>query len=51
MKIVKELSVTQYANKLGLTRQAILSQINNNRLPKNVVAKKVGNSWIINLAA
>ena len=42
-----ELSVTQYAKQLGLTRQAVLSQINQNRLQSNITAKKVGSTWIL----
>lgn len=44
---MNELSVTEYAKQLGLTRQAVLSQINENRLPDNVSARMVGKTWII----
>lgn len=46
---ITELSVTQYAKQIGLTRQAVLAQIADNRLSKNVKAKKIGNNWIINI--
>ncbi len=42
-----QLSVTQYAAKVEKTRQAILWQIKNNKLPEGVKAVKVGNSWVI----
>lgn len=42
-----QLSVTQYASKVNKTRQAILWQIKNNKLPDGVKAEKVGNSWVI----
>ena len=39
------LSVTEYAKLLGVTRQAILLQIKEKRLPKNVTVKKIGNTY------
>lgn len=44
---MKQLSVTEYSKLLGLTRQAILVQIWQNRLPKGVISKKIGNTYII----
>lgn len=44
-----ELSVTQYAKQLDLTRQAVLAQIKENRLPDNVVCRKVGSVWILSV--
>lgn len=44
---MKELSVTQYAARQNVTRQAILLQIKDKRLPKNVSSKKVGATWVI----
>lgn len=44
-----DLSVTEYAYKMGLTRQAILAQIEEKRLPKNVSAKKVGATWVLKI--
>jgi hypothetical protein len=42
---MEQLSVTDYAKLLGVTRQAILLQIKENRLPKNVKVKKIGNTY------
>lgn len=42
-----QLSVSQYAANIRLTRQAVLWQIKNNKLPKGVKAEKLGNVWII----
>jgi hypothetical protein len=42
-----QLTISQYAAKQGLTRQAVLWQIKNNKLLKGVTAEKVGNVWII----
>ncbi len=41
---MEQLSVTDYAKLLGVTRQAILLQIKEKRLPKNVTVKKIGNT-------
>ena len=40
-----ELSVTEYAKRLGVTRSAVLLQIKEKRLPKNVTVKKIGNTY------
>lgn len=42
-------SLTQYANLVGKTRQAIFYQIKNNLLPKNVKAKKIGNAIVLTI--
>ena len=44
-----ELSVTEYAKSLGVTRQAILLQIKEKRLPKNVTVKKIGNTYSLSV--
>lgn len=44
-----ELSVTDYAKQLGVTRQAVLLQIKEKRLPKNVTAKKIGNTYLLSV--
>lgn len=44
---VNIVSVTEYAKSQNKTRQAILSQINDNRLPEGVTATLVGKTWII----
>ena len=46
-KIAK--SVTEYAKSLGVTRQAILLQIKEKRLPKNVKVEKIGNTYSLNV--
>ena len=46
---MQQLSVTEYANKLNITRSAVLLQIKDKRLPKNVSAKKIGNTWAITI--
>ena len=40
-----ELSVTEYAKSLGVTRQAVLLQIKEKRLPNNVKSEKIGNTY------
>ena len=40
-----QLSVTDYAKLLGLTRQAILLQIKEKRLAKGVTCKKISNTY------
>jgi len=40
-----KLSVTEYAKWLGVTRQAVLLQIKEKRLTKNVKAEKIGNTY------
>ena len=42
-----EMSITQYAEKMGVTRQAILLQIHEGRLPVNVKARQVGHAWVL----
>lgn len=44
---MKTISVTQYANTVGITRQAVLKKIKDAKLPKKHAAKKVGNQWNI----
>jgi hypothetical protein len=44
-----ELSVTEYANRLDVTRSAVLLQIKEKRLPKNVTVKKIGNTYSLNV--
>jgi DNA-binding XRE family transcriptional regulator len=46
---MEQLSVTDYAKLLGVTRQAILLQIKEKRLPKNVTAKKIGNTYLLSV--
>jgi predicted transcriptional regulator len=41
------ISVTQYAKRLGITRQAVLLQIKEKRLPKNVTVQKIGNTYLL----
>lgn len=41
---MKQLSVTQVAEKLGITRQAVLYRIKVGKLK----AKKIGKVWVIN---
>ena len=40
-------SVTEYADTLEISRQAVLKKIKDKKLPKGVKAKKVGNQWVI----
>ncbi len=44
-----KLSVTEYAKSLGVTRQAILLQIKEKRLPKNVTVEKIGNTYSLSV--
>jgi hypothetical protein len=46
---MKQLSISQYAKTIGLTRQAVLFQINQNRLPENVSAIKIGKFYVISI--
>lgn len=41
------ISVTEYAKQLGITRQAVLLQIKEKRLPKNVTVHKIGNTYLL----
>jgi len=43
------LSVTEYAKHLGVTRQAVLLQIKEKRLPKNVKVEKIGNTYTLSV--
>jgi biotin operon repressor len=44
------LTVTQYAKKLGISRQAVLKQIRLGKLPQGLKAEKVGSTYIIQLS-
>lgn len=44
-----ELSVSEFAAKLQISRQAVLKKIKNKTLPKNAKARLVGKTWIIEL--
>lgn len=46
---MEQLSVTDYAKQLGITRQAVLLQIKEKRLPKNVTVKKIGNTYLLSV--
>ena len=46
---MKDLSVTEYAKFLGVTRQAILLQIKEKRLTKGVTCKKIGNTYSLSV--
>ena len=46
-KIVKKYSVTQYAEELEISREAVLKKINQNKLPKGVTAELVGTYYVI----
>ena len=43
------LSVTEYAKQLGITRQAVLLQIKEKRLSKNVKVEKIGNTYTLSV--
>jgi hypothetical protein len=45
-KVLKQ-SVTEYAKSINKTRQAVLAQINQNRLPINVSYEKVGSTYVL----
>jgi excisionase family DNA binding protein len=45
--MVKTMSVTQLAEKLGISRTAVLKKIKLGKLPEGYTAEKVGNTWII----
>lgn len=46
----KQLSITDYARSLGVTRQAVLKQIKEKRLPKGVAATRfMGRYWVITM--
>lgn len=42
-----ELSVTEYAKRLNVTRSAVLLQIKDKRLAKGITAKKIGNTYFL----
>ena len=44
---MEQLSVTDYAKQLDITRQAVLLQIKEKRLPKNVTVHKIGNTYLL----
>ena len=46
---MEQLSVTDYAKLLGLTRQAIFLQIKEKRLAKGVTCKKIGNTYSLSV--
>jgi DNA-binding XRE family transcriptional regulator len=46
---MKQYSATEFAKHLGITRQGVLLQIKEKRLPKNATAKKIGNTYIISV--
>jgi len=46
---MEQLSVTEYAKLLGVTRQAVLWQIKEKRLSEGVTATKVGCNWIVKI--
>lgn len=43
------ISVTEYAKQLDVTRQAVLLQIKEKRLPKNVKVEKIGNTYTLSV--
>lgn len=45
------LSITQWAKTQGITRSAALIKIKEGRLPISTSAKKIGNSWIIEITS
>lgn len=46
---MQTLSITEYAKSLGVSRQAILSQIKEKRLAKGVTCKKIGNTYFLSV--
>jgi len=46
---MEQLSVTEYAKRLGVTRSAVLLQIKEKRLAKGVTAKKIGNTYYLSV--
>jgi biotin operon repressor len=42
-----QLSVTELAYELGITRQAVLKKIKSKKLPKGYQATRVGNQYVI----
>jgi len=47
MKKREEYSVTEFANKYGVSRSAVLWRIKNKRLPSNYKVKKIGYMYLI----
>jgi hypothetical protein len=43
----EQLSVAQYAAKIGRTRQCVLYKIKNKRLAKGWVATKIGKAYVL----
>lgn len=41
------ISVRQYAYENGITKPGVIKQIEENRLPENIEARKVDSSWIM----
>lgn len=46
-RIKRTYSVTEYAEKTGITRMGVLYRIKNKKLPKGVSVTKVGKGFII----
>jgi len=46
---MNSLSVTQYAKLIDKTRQCVLYKIKHNLLPENVICKKVGNTYVLEI--
>jgi len=46
---MEQLSVTEYAKLLGVTRQAVLWQIKEKRLSEGVTCKKIGNTYSLSV--
>ena len=46
---MKQISVTEYAKSLDITRQAVLLQIKEKRLAKGVTCKKIGNTYSLSV--
>jgi len=44
-----QVSVTEYAKRLNITRSAVLLQIKEKRLAKGVTARKIGNTYTISV--
>ena len=46
---MKKISVTDYAKYMEITRQAVLAQIKERRLPTGVTAEKIGNAYVLTI--
>lgn len=44
---MQKYSVTEYAKLIGRTRQCVLYQIKNRRLPRGVIVEKIGKTYVI----